>query len=230
MSAREAGQPRVSVYVWDPIVRGTHWIIVAGILLLAATGYYIGRPFGLSARPATQTFVMGWVRAVHFYAAIAFSLAVLTRVIWMFRGPPPARWNQIVPSTRQRLRDMWGTFLFYTFIRRDPPPTVGHNALAGFTYIAVFGLYGLMIATGLLLYLPAAPVGSYLHALDFAVPLAGGMQTLRWVHHVGMWLLLGFMIHHIYSGWLMATLEQNGTLDSIFTGYKYLPPGTPPHA
>ena len=227
MSAHEDGQPRISVYVWDPIVRASHWLIFGGILVLAATGFYIGHPFGLSARPAAQTFVMGWVRLVHSYAAIVFSVAVFARVLWMFLGPPMARWNQFIPSTRKRVRDLWGTFLFYTFIRRDPPPTTGHNALAGLTYVVVFGLYFMMIVSGLVLYLPAASAGSYLHALDFAARLFGGLQTLRWVHHVGMWLLLGFMVHHIYSGWLLARLEQNGTLDSIFTGYKYLPPEEP---
>lgn len=169
---------------------------------------------------------MGWVKLVHSYAAIVFSLAVFSRLIWMFLGPPVARWNQFIPTTRERWRALWGTFLFYTFIRRDPPPAVGHNALAGFSYIAIFTFYSAMILTGLTLYLSAAH-HSYLHVLDFAVPLLGGLQTIRWVHHVIMWLLLAFMVHHVYSSWLMATLEQNGTLDSIFTGIKYLPPEDP---
>ena len=218
---------RVVVYVWDPVVRITHWLIVGGIVVLSATGYFIGSPFPLSAKPANQTFVMGWVRLVHSYTAIIFSTSVFARILWMFLGPPVARWNQFVPSTRQRLKDLWGTFLFYTFIRRDPPPCVGHNALAGASYIAVFGMYIGMVLTGLVLYIPGSPVGSYLHIFDFLVPLFGGRQSARWLHHVGMWLLLGFMVHHIYSSWLMSKLERNGTLDSIFTGFKYLPPKGP---
>jgi Ni/Fe-hydrogenase 1 B-type cytochrome subunit len=37
-----------------------------------------------------------------------------------------------------------------------------------------------------------------------------------------MWLLLGFMVHHVYSGVLMSTIEGNGTMESIFSGYKFV--------
>ena len=53
----------------------------------------------------------------------------------------------------------------------------------------------------------------------------------RWIHHIVMWLLLGFTVHHVYSAVLVAIIEKNGTLDSIFSGYKWVPrrdlePGT----
>jgi Ni,Fe-hydrogenase I cytochrome b subunit len=54
-------------------------------------------------------------------------------------------------------------------------------------------------------------------------PLLGGLSIVRWVHHVVMWLLLGFMVHHVYSGVLMSTVEANGTMESIFSGYKFVP-------
>jgi Ni/Fe-hydrogenase 1 B-type cytochrome subunit len=38
-----------------------------------------------------------------------------------------------------------------------------------------------------------------------------------------MWLLLGFAVHHVYSSVLMSTVEKNATLESIFTGYKFVP-------
>jgi Ni/Fe-hydrogenase 1 B-type cytochrome subunit len=39
-----------------------------------------------------------------------------------------------------------------------------------------------------------------------------------------MWLLLGFTVHHVYSAWLMDVKEKNGTLSSIFGGYKFVEP------
>jgi Ni/Fe-hydrogenase 1 B-type cytochrome subunit len=36
-----------------------------------------------------------------------------------------------------------------------------------------------------------------------------------------MWLLLGFAVHHVYSAVLMALVEKR-TMDSIFTGYKWV--------
>ena len=33
----------------------------------------------------------------------------------------------------------------------------------------------------------------------------------RWIHHIVMWLLLGFTVHHVYSAVLVAIIEKNGT-------------------
>jgi Ni/Fe-hydrogenase 1 B-type cytochrome subunit len=37
-----------------------------------------------------------------------------------------------------------------------------------------------------------------------------------------MWLLLGFAVHHVYSAVLMSTVEANATMESIFSGYKFV--------
>lgn len=210
------------VYVWDAVVRGTHWVIAFSILVLSITGIYIGRPFIASSGPAHEHFVTGYMRIVHSYAAIAFSLAVGSRILWMFVGPRHSGWRQFVPVSRRRRRDMIGTFKFYTFFRDRPPPSIGHNPLAGLTYIAVFGLYLLMIATGFALQ-SVSSHGSYMKMWDFLLPLFGGAQGARWIHHVAMWLLIGFVVHHVYSAWLTARVEKNGAVDSIFSGYKFLP-------
>jgi Ni/Fe-hydrogenase 1 B-type cytochrome subunit len=217
-----SAEDRVPVYVWDLVVRSTHWLIALSIVVLSVTGIYIGRPFIEVQGPASQRFVMGWVKVVHSYSAIVFSLAVGSRLVWMFLGPRYARWNQFVPTTRKRIGHMWGTFKFYVFLARKPPATIGHNALAGATYVAVFGLYLVMIATGLALYSVSAYT-SYMKMWSFLLPIFGGAQTTRWIHHVVMWLLIGFTVHHFFSGLLMAKVEKTATLDSIFSGYKYVP-------
>jgi Ni/Fe-hydrogenase 1 B-type cytochrome subunit len=218
-----AAEALVPVYVWDLIVRITHWTIFLTMIVLSITGIYLGRPFVAAPGAARETFVMGWMKIVHFYAAIAFSLAVGSRILWMFIGPRRTGWRQFVPTSKRRLRDMWGTFLFYTMIRPKPPASIGHNPLAGATYVAVFGLYLIMIVTGLALY--SVSSHSYMHVFQFLLPLLHGVQWTRWIHHVVMWLLIGFSVHHFCSALLMSRVEKNGCLDSIFSGYKYLPRG-----
>lgn len=218
----EAAESLEPVYVWDLVVRSTHWLIVFSMVVLTVTGIYLGRPFLTSAGPASNTFVMGWFKVVHFYAAIVFSLSVGTRLIWMFTGPRWARFDQFVPTTRQRLRDMLGTFLFYILLRPTPPPTVGHNPMAGATYVAVFALYLVMIFSGLALYSVSAHT-SYMKVWGELLPLFGGAAGARWLHHVVMWLLIGFSVHHVFSALLVSRVEKNGTVDSIVSGYKYLP-------
>jgi Ni/Fe-hydrogenase 1 B-type cytochrome subunit len=124
---------------------------------------------------------------------------------------------------RTRQKGILPTVLFYSFLRDKPPAYVGHNPVAGSAYLLVFGLYLLAIGTGLVMHAPSAEVGSPLRWFASLAPLFGGLQMARWIHHVVMWLLLGFMVHHVYSAVLVAAIEKNGTIDSIVAGYKWVP-------
>lgn len=213
----------VRVYVWQIPVRVTHWLIVLSIAVLSATGIYIGHPFMTVPGPAGQSFVMGWMKVIHGYTAFVFIGAVLARVIWMFTGNKYARWDKFLPVYRTRQKGFWPTVSFYSFMRDQPPGYVGHNPLAGFTYVAVFGLYFVAIGTGLAMRGASADVDSAMRWFASLAPLVGGLQIARWIHHAVMWLLLGFAVHHVYSAVLMASIEKTGTMDSIFTGYKWVP-------
>ncbi len=217
--AAPSGSDRL--YVWDVLVRVLHWVIALSIVLLASTGIYLGHPFLIVPGEAGRHFVMGTVKVIHFYVAIAFTLAVLARIVWMFLGSKNARWTSFIPTTRKRWADFIGTLKFYLFIHKTPPECEGHNPLAGAAYTAIFGLYLVMILTGLGLYAADATVGTLVHHLTFLLAPFGGPQSARWVHHVVMWLLLGFTVHHVYSAVLVSLVEKNGTVDSIFSGYKW---------
>lgn len=209
------------VYVWDLVVRITHWAIALSIAVLAITGIYIGHPMFVAPGEAGGHFIMGWVRIVHFYTAIVFTLAVFSRLVWMFTGTKHARWQNFVPVTQNRWKKLFQTLSFYLFLRWLPPPLIGHNPVAGAAYTAVFCLYMVMIATGLGLYAVSADIDSPMRSFEFLLSIFGGAQTARWFHHVVMWLLIGFVVHHVYSAILVSVVEKNGTLDSIFSGYKW---------
>jgi Ni/Fe-hydrogenase 1 B-type cytochrome subunit len=213
----------VRVYVWEWPVRITHWLIVASIVVLAATGIYMGHPFVISTGPAGSRFLMGTMKVVHFYSAIVFTLAVFSRIVWMFMGNSYSRWYNFIPVHRHRRKGLVSTFEFYTFLLRKPPGYVGHNPLAGMTYLLVFFLYLVMIGTGFTLYSASAHVGAPLRVFQFLIPLFGGLQSVRWIHHVVMWLLLGFAVHHVYSSVLMSQVEANATTESMVSGYKFVP-------
>lgn len=213
----------VRVYVWEVPVRITHWLIALSIAILSATGIYIGHPFIIVSGPAGQHFVMGWAKVIHGYTADVFITAVVTRVIWMFTGNKYARWDKFIPVHPSRRRGFWPTVKFYLFALRKPPGFVGHNPVAGATYTLVFGLYFVAISTGLAMRGASAGVESPLRWFASLAPLLGGLQTARWIHHVVMWLLLGFTVHHVYSGVLMSTIEANATMESIFSGNKFVP-------
>jgi Ni/Fe-hydrogenase 1 B-type cytochrome subunit len=199
----------------------SHWFIMISILLLAITGVYIGNPYLTPSGPANEQFVMATMKTVHFYAAIIFALTVATRIAWMFVGSYYARWHQFVPMNARRRSDVFGMLKFYLFLSKEPPLNVGHNPLAGMTYLLVFALYLTMILTGFALYSVSA-VG-YMQMWEFLLPIFGGAQMARWIHHVAMWFILGFVAHHIWSAMLVSRVEGMGLIDSLFSGYKFLP-------
>ena len=55
------------------------------------------------------------------------------------------------------------------------------------------------------------------------MPLFDGLQMARLFHHIGMWIILVFVVAHLYFITLASIIERNGTIDSIFCGYKTMP-------
>lgn len=212
----------VRIYVWEWPVRLAHWLIVTSIFFLSWTGLYIGGPFLISAGEARNQFVMGTAKTIHFYSAIVFAMAVLMRIIWMFTGNRFSHWDKFIPVGRRRRSAFFPVLKYYLFGLRKPPGFVGHNPLAGLVYALVFLLYLTMIGTGIALYTVNAHYQSPLRILSFLLPLYGGPQTARWIHHIGMWLIWGFAVHHVYSAILMSQVEGNATIESIFSGYKFV--------
>ena len=210
------------MYVWELPVRMTHWLIVLSIAVLAVTGFYIGDPFIAVSGPARDRFVMGTMRVIHLYAAIVFTLSVLVRVYWMFAGNYYARWHEFIPATRERLNSTWQAIRFYGFRRDEPPPYPGHSGLAALAYTAIFLIYFVMIGTGLALYTVYAPADSVFQGFRFLIPIFCGLQTARFIHHIGMWLLLIFMIHHVYSAVLFSLTQRMEIIESMFSGYKHV--------
>lgn len=209
------------VYVWDAVVRASHWIIMLSIFVLAATGIYIGDPYLIPSGPEREQFVMGTVKVVHFYAGIVFTLTVVARIVWMFVGSYYAGWREFLPVSPKRRRDAFRMLKFYLFLADKPPLNLGHNPLAGMIYILVFLLYLAMIFSGFALYSVSA-VG-FMEMWDFLLPIFGGAQMARWIHHVAMWFIIGFFAHHIWSAFLVSKVEGMGLIDSMFSGYKFLP-------
>lgn len=220
--AAERGE-LVRVYVWQVPVRLTHWAIALSIFVLAFTGYFMSNPPLNVPGPAGQHFYIGTLRLVHSYVAILFAAAVLARGLWSLAGNRYSSWRIFLPVEKKRLKALLGTLGYYLFLLRKPPGFVGHNPLAGLTYFFVWLLYWVMIASGLALKSASAATDSWVRWFAFLQPLLGGLQSARYLHHIGMWLLLGFFAHHFFSSVLMSNIEQNGTMESIFSGFKFVP-------
>ncbi|BCS53495.1 Ni/Fe-hydrogenase, b-type cytochrome subunit [Geobacter sp. SVR] len=206
-------------YIWELPVRCCHWINVASIVTLVVTGFFIGTPFSFGS--SASDYVMGWIRFVHFVAAYAFAVSVLSRLLWSFIGNRYARWREFLPFLTVKGREKMVKMLrYYMLIDRQVPETFGHNPMATTAYLVLFLLYLLMILTGFSLYAEHAPQGLMHKSLGFMYALFSS-QGMRLAHHLGMWFILGFVVNHVYSAMLMDIKEHAGEISSIFSGYKF---------
>jgi Ni/Fe-hydrogenase 1 B-type cytochrome subunit len=206
-------------YIWELPVRWSHWINVMSIVLLAVTGFFIGTPFSFGS--SASDFTMGWIRFVHFTAAYAFAVSVLSRLIWSVIGNKYAGWMEFFPIATAAGREKMTKMLrYYMFVDKEVPETVGHNPLATTAYFALFLLYILMILTGFSLYAEHAPAGIMHKSLGFMYSLFSN-QGMRLAHHCSMYLIFGFIINHVYSAWLMDIKEHGSEISSMFSGYKF---------
>ena len=214
MQATAPVAPDRQVYVWEVPVRLTHWVNFAAIGVLSVTGFYIGHPF-----LAGGGSLMSSMSAVHRLAGYALVASLLLRAYWAFAGNQWASWRALFPwLTPDGRVALWQTFLYYIFVRREPPRDVGHNPLAGLAYSAVLALFAAEVASGFALYSMGRD-GGWTIAFGWVFWIASP-QGVRLAHHLIMWLLLGFAVHHVYSCVLLDVEERNGLITSIFSGYK----------
>ena len=207
------------VYVWEFPVRLTHWLNVLAIVVLSFTGFYIGNPF-IYVAPGEAS-LMAVMRFFHFVSAYAFALSFLLRIYWGFVGNPYARWGQFFPVKGQRRKDIWGNVLFYMLLRRSAPPAVGHSSTAVLSYLVLFFFFVVEIVTGFALYSESHPAGVLWMLLGGFSLRVFSASTLRFLHHATMWLILAFVVVHIYIAWLNDIAEKGvGVMSSIFGGYK----------
>jgi Ni/Fe-hydrogenase 1 B-type cytochrome subunit len=219
-AAGAAGSELIRAYVWELPVRLTHWVTFFSFAVLAFTGYYLHHPFITAA--SQNPFLMAKMRFVHIVTGFVFTLSFLLRMYWMFRGNRCARWPAFVPIRRRQWRGMGQMILYYSFLRWHPTHRIGHNALASVVYLFIFLVMFGQILTGFALYsyvLNHSAVSSIFGWL----PRLINIQYLRGYHYFVMFGIFAFMIHHVYSAILVSAEEENGLVESIFTGYKFIP-------
>ena len=208
-------------YVWEIPVRVTHWVNALAIVVLSVTGVLIGFPYLVGVDGG---FAMGWVRFVHFVAAYVLTASMLARIYWMFAGNHHASWRAFLPwLSSEGRRNFVKMLRYYTFTGKQISYEVGHNPVAAMAYAGVFVLIIIQIVGGFALYAQYNPDGT-LFAMTAPLLNLVGSQWLRLIHHGIMWLFAGFLINHVYSAVLMDIKERNGTLSSIFGGYRYIEP------
>ena len=211
------------LYVWQLPVRLYHWVNAIAIVALASTGYLIGSPPALqSASEASFGYWFGIVRFVHFVAAFVFFFNFLFRIYWGFVSNRFAKWDQFIPYKPSQWKEILHVLcLDILQICTKPIKSMGHNALAGFTYFLTFLAFLFQAATGFGMY--SAMSDSWLPNLfAWIVPLMGGDFAVRQWHHAMMWFFIIFSMIHVYLVFYHDYVEGRGTISSMAGGWKFI--------
>ena len=220
--ARERGN-FTWVYLWGAPIRTMHWIAAACIALLILSGFYIGRPYFMTSGEASSHFLMGRVRFIHFTAAAVLVMTGIVRAYWLFAGNEFERLPALFPVTLKNLRNLVRTAVAYLTFRPDKQPNfVGHNPLQQLSYTGVYLMTLVMVVTGFTLYGQSNPDGLIYHAFSWLPALLGGLQGVRFIHHVLTWGFIIFVLMHVYFAIRSDYIERSGGVSSIITGGRYI--------
>src|SRR5690349_11801339 len=110
------------VYLWERPLRVMHWLAALCILVLAATGLFIGRPYFVPSGDPTSAYLMGWIRFLHFTAAAVLVMTAIVRVYWLFMGNRFERLPALFPLRKRDLSNLVKVVKFYLMIKPEQAP------------------------------------------------------------------------------------------------------------
>ena len=211
------------VYLWHWPIRAMHWVAAASIVVLVVTGFYIGEPYFVTSGAASAHYLMGWVRLVHFIAAGALVATGIVRIYWLFAGNQFERLAALFPVRTRDWVNLVRTVKYYLMIQPERAPHyLGHNPLQQLSYTLLYAVAATMVITGFTLFGQAAPGGLIFQLFAWVIPLLGGLQHVRFVHHVMAWFFLIFLPIHIYLATRSDIMERSGTITSIVSGGRFV--------
>lgn len=211
------------IYVYQAPVRVWHWIHAFAISLLAASGYLIANPLPSLSGEASDHFVMGTLRLVHFIAAYVFAIGLIVRFYWAIVGNRYSRELLIVPVWRgEWWKRVWHEIKFYAFITRKSSKNPGHNPLAQLFIWGINVVLALfMICTGFALYSQGTGAGSWADKLfGWVFVIVPSSQTVRMWHLLGMWLMLIFIIVHVYMVVRAEIMSRQNGISVMINGWR----------
>ena len=223
MQTKHAPQNQKAVYVFEAPVRIWHWTHTFSIIVCAATGYLIAYPLPSVGGEASQHFLMGNLRLIHFISSYVFAIGFVVRLYWAFVGNRYSRELFFPPIFKAAWWEgFWYELRFYLFLTREQRKTPGHNPTAQIAMWLFNVLLGLvMIGTGFALYGEGLGLGSWADRLfGWVIPFFGGAQNTRMWHLTGMWLLIVFAIIHVYMAIRADIIGRQSSVSTIISGWR----------
>lgn len=213
-------------HVWDWPLRILHWSWVLCIIGLSVTGICIAEGWFLKMGDLVSGFQFGTLRFVHYALGWILIVVLILRFAFFFMASNQYQgFGALFPISRRHWKDLLTTAVDYALARSyDGPRYIGHNPLQQWTYTGVYGLFTVMVVTGLALYGLYEPRNWF---YQWFMPLNDmiGVPYVRLVHVIGMWCFIIFAMIHIYLSILAGNVDRDGTISSMFSGGRWLRKG-----
>jgi thiosulfate reductase cytochrome b subunit len=199
---------KAKIYVYRSFERFWHWTQAILIIFLGLSGFEIHGSLNF----------FGFENAVNYHNFAAYLLLVLIvfAIFWHFTT---GEWKQYIP-TKELILAQLNYYLFGIF-RNAPHPTKKDvlsklNPLQKLVYFALkIMIIPLTVASGLFYIFYRYPHSSEIAALNIE-----SLRTIALLHTVGAFMLVTFLIAHLY---LMTTGETpTSNLKAMLTGYEEL--------
>ena len=166
------------------------------------------------------------MRFIHFTAAYIFFFNMILRIYWAFVGNQFSSWKAFLPFSKKMRKNIWHVLRVDILLQTDKTHdvrniSVGHNAVAAISYVALFVIALVQVFTGFGLYSDNS--GWWLPDLfAWVVPLLGGDFMVRTIHHAATWLFILFTLIHVYLVFYHDFIEGRGVLSSMSGGWKFI--------
>ena len=196
------------VYIYKQYERFWHWTQAFLVLFLALTGFEVHGSFNFFGFEAATN--------LHNKAAWAFIILTVFTIFWHFTT---GEWKQYLPTTKN-LKAQAEYYIFGIF-RNAPHPTrktvlVKLNPLQRLVYLSLKILvFPVMVFSGLAYMFYRYQSNSTIHSLE-----VGSLERIAWTHSLGAYILIAFVIVHIYLITTGHTISSN--LKAMITGWEEL--------
>lgn len=202
--------------VWGILLRLYHWSLVLSIITLMITGFYINTPWTNTTLEGSVSFPMASMRYYHFLAGYLFTAAILVRIFLFFFGNRQERIWDFLPITSRNIKSLFTTICYYSYVSDKHDDRLGHNTMAGISYILTIVAAVFQLIAGFYLLCPESATWQRIGNTIF-----GSQQHGRFIHHLLMWYFIFFTFVHVYIAIWNELKSPEGLISSMINGKKF---------
>lgn len=213
----------ITAHPYDLPVRISHWVMAFSISVLMITGYLIGNPPFSQPGDASDIFLMGTIRYLHFVAAYFLTAAFLLRLYWGFVGSRESRWSEMLRWDGRFWKHALDEILALVWPVRPWRLYFGHFPIAKIAYVFVYLAVAFSILSGFVIYASAQYSPLWRFVAEWGLkPFGDNLNWVRYLHHWLLWFFAVFVVIHVYLVVYTAVRDMTAEVGAMLGGYKII--------